>query len=339
MLLRHLLTFLLAFTPVATFGQSLEVIWPTPNPAFALGEPRSKYVQPTASGREESALFGCIRNSGTRFHEGLDLLTLERDSRGEATDPIFASLKGRVVYISRISGRSLYGRYVVLEHTQYEPAVYTLYAHLASIADDLEEGQTVEAGAVLGVMGRSAMGYYIPRRRAHLHFEIGLRLSDDFQAWYDRQNYQERNYHRNYNGLNLVGVDPLDFMDKYRSGEFDTLQAYFNQIQPAYSTRVLSQRTPDFIKRYPSLLTREMPTAPVVGWDITWTWWGLPLRWTPLTQANLGENDIEGTVKLRSLNEDVLRQNSCRKTVVWRSGKPTLGDGTLRNLQILFGFR
>ena len=79
----HLLPFL--FVPVLV---EASLIWPTPNPAFQNGKPIEAYVQATVSGRVESGLFGCVRNGGSRFHEGLDLYPIKRDGRGEAVDPV-----------------------------------------------------------------------------------------------------------------------------------------------------------------------------------------------------------------------------------------------------------
>ena len=128
------------------FLANASLIWPTPNPAFQNGKPIEAYVQATVSGRVESGLFGCVRNSGSRFHEGLDLYPVKRDDRGEAADPVYAVLPGRVVHVSRTSGYSSYGRYVVIEHDQETPAYHTLYAHLASLADTIVRGARVEAG-------------------------------------------------------------------------------------------------------------------------------------------------------------------------------------------------
>ena len=169
----HLLPFL--FVPVLV---EASLIWPTPNPAFQNGKPIEAYVQATVSGRVESGLFGCVRNGGSRFHEGLDLYPIKRDGRGEAVDPVYAVLPGRVVHASLNPGYSTYGRYVVIEHDQETPAYHTLYAHLASVADTIVRGARVETGTVLGIMGRSAT-YTIPRSRAHVHFEIGFRLTEE----------------------------------------------------------------------------------------------------------------------------------------------------------------
>ena len=97
-------------------------MWPTPNTAFREGNPPHTFIQPTEKGTVESGLFGCVRNDGTRFHEGIDLNAVSRTGKGEAADPIFAVMDGRVVYINRSAGKSSYGRYLVIEHVASEPA-------------------------------------------------------------------------------------------------------------------------------------------------------------------------------------------------------------------------
>lgn len=115
-------------------------------------------------------------------------------------------------HVSRVAGKSSYGRYVVLEHPGVTPAVYTLYAHLGSVTSGLSVGQTSNKEQVLGIMGRSASGYAIPKDRAHLHFEIGLMLSRSFQLWYVGRKFGSPNDHGLWNGMNLVGMDPLVFI-------------------------------------------------------------------------------------------------------------------------------
>mgnify|MGYP003334059019 CR=1 FL=1 len=60
-------------------------------------------------------------------------------------------------------------------------------------------------------MGHSSGGYMIPAARAHLHFEVGLAITSDFQGWYDHRRFGSRNEHGMWNGMNLVGVDPVAF--------------------------------------------------------------------------------------------------------------------------------
>ena len=58
------------------------------------------------------------------------------------------------------------------------------------------------------MMGRSAGGYAIPKDRAHVHFEIGLKLSDNFDSWFTWKKFGSPNQHENWNGMNLMGLDP-----------------------------------------------------------------------------------------------------------------------------------
>ena len=201
-------------------SQQVRLVWPTPNPAFSKGEGPEGFLQPTVSGRVISGAFGSVRDGGRRFHEGLDLKPVSRDKKGEATDSIFAAMKGVVRHVSNRPGASNYGRYVVLEHPEESPPVYTLYAHLAEIATGLEVGRAVEAGAVLGVMGRSTNGETIPKERAHLHFEIGLRMTDSFAAWYRERGFGSPNTQGLWNGMNLTGIDPLEVFTRAREGKF-----------------------------------------------------------------------------------------------------------------------
>jgi len=315
-----------------------DLVWPTPNPAFARGLPVEAFVQPTVSGRIESALFGCVRNGGSRFHEGLDLKALKRDDRGEALDEIYAILPGRVVYINPVAGHSSYGRYLVVVHDGEAPAFHSLYAHLASIAPGIEAGSRVEAGTVLGRMGRSA-SYSIPRSRAHLHLELGFRLSDDFQAWYDRQKFGSRNRHGNWNGMNLVGVDPLDFYRAVRRGSVSNFAEYLARLPVAARIRVYAAQAPAFVRNYPKLMTREVRAGEsAVAWDIAFTQYGTPLSWTPRF-AGEGLPGRPGDVRLLAYNKRLVEGQSCRRVVDLRAGGPSISDGTLVTIRKLFGFR
>jgi septal ring factor EnvC (AmiA/AmiB activator) len=83
------------------------------------------------------------------MHEGLDIRCLQRDKRGEATDPVLATADGTVVYTSTKPALSNYGNYVVLRHQVEGLEIYSLYAHLSAIAPGLKVGQSVKAGQTL----------------------------------------------------------------------------------------------------------------------------------------------------------------------------------------------
>ena len=313
------------------------LIWPTPNPAFQLGEPIEAYVQPTATGVPDSGLFGCVRNHGGRFHEGLDLYPVERDKHGEAIDAVFAVLPGRVVYVNQTSSHSSYGRYVVIEHDDEVPAFHTLYAHLASVGRSIVVGARVESGTKLGIMGRSA-SYSIPRTRAHLHFEVGFRLTDQFQAWYDRQKYNSKNRHGIWNGMNLVSIDPLGFYESVRGGKAKTLNDYLKSIPASARIRVQTSIIPGFVKNYPALVTRPYGGRKVIAWDIAFSKYGVPKEWTP----RFAEEDIGGRVgdvKVLAYSPSILNVQSCRRVLDIAGSTPKISSGTLITIKKLFGFK
>lgn len=311
-------------------------VWPVGGTGFEDGRPPGSYVQPTRVGSTESALFGCVRNDGRRFHEAIDIGPVQPLRKGEATDPVLAAHAGTVVHVNRIAGNSSYGRYVVLEHPGLHPAVYTLYAHLSRIPESLRPGVSLRAGDILGTMGRSAGGYVIPRSQAHLHFEVGLRLSDDFQTWYDRQGYDSGNHHGNYNGMNLVGWDPLDYAVAFRDGRVSSTLEYLGQLPPAAVIHVRTTRRPDFLERYPELELPGVPPGEQAGWEIHFSAWGLPLAFRAVGEAGLRGLAAAGGIRVVAVNANLLEDFACRDLIGQKGGQPVLGSGGRRILELLF---
>lgn len=312
--------------------------WPTPNTAFAEGRALSAFIQPTSSGLLESGLFGCVRNGGTRFHEGIDLFPIRHDSSGEAVDAIYAILPGRVVHVSGTSGHSSYGRYVVVAHQQASLQFYSLYAHLASIHAAIKPGDSVSAGSVLGVMGRSAAGYRIPQSRAHLHFELALKLSDQFQAWYDRQRFGSQNRHGIWNGMNLIGVDPLEFFQQCRLGKVADFGSYLQQKKVVARIRVVTSQIPNFVRNHPTLLTAPYGGRTLLAWDIGFSQYGIPIKWTPRFEAIEIDGD-QGDVSVIAYSSRSVSDQACRQVVTVKGNQVRISTNTLRTLQLLFGYR
>jgi len=310
------------------------LVWPTPNRAFLEGKTGEHYLQPTSSGRLESALFGCVRNGGRRFHEGIDLRATQWDRSGESTDPIFAIMPGRVAYVNRVAGHSGYGRYLVLEHRSPGLTFYSLYAHLRSIPAEMVVDREVVAGEQIGVMGRSAGGYTIPRSRAHLHLEIGFQLQRDFDRWFSRQGFGSRNHHGAWNGMNLSGMDPLDYYQSILSGRAEGMREYLETIPVAVRVRVPQGGIPDFVRRNPAMVPGGIPSAAPAGWEIDFTWFGMPVRWRPLSESAVRE--MNGEVRLVALNEQLLRAHGCREMVTWRGENASPGSFLVNRLNLLF---
>ncbi|HWA24621.1 MAG TPA: M23 family metallopeptidase [Lacunisphaera sp.] len=317
-------------------AQRVEISWPTPNTAWERGRGFESWVQPTVSGEPTSGLFGSVRSNGTQFHEGLDIKPVARDARGEPKDEITAAMDGIVRNISSRPGESNYGRYIVIEHPAVAPAVYTLYAHLARIEPGLVEGMQVRRGQVIGRMGHSSNGN-IPVDRAHLHFEIGLRLTDHFSSWYEWKRFGSPNLQGPWNGMNLMGIDPRDFLDQWRGHRVDGFAEYFAGLRPAVQLRVATSRVPDFIARYPALL-RHPINGLVGGWEVQCDVTGLPFAWTPLSPAQVA-GLRNGAVEILSVNTAALRAFRGKSLVKTRSGRHSPGPDLLTMLQLVFGIR
>lgn len=313
----------------------IEIVWPTPSTAWAEGKAASAFLQHAGSGEPESGGFGGVRSAGSQFHEGIDIKPVRRDRRGEPTDSIFAAMSGVVRHVSSTAGNSNYGRYLVLEHPDAAPGVYTLYAHLARIAPGLRSGVPVEMGQVLGTMGHSS-SYVIPRDRAHLHFEIGLMITRGFQNWYDGRKFGSRNEHNLWNGMNLMGIDPLDFLSDWRARRVNTFQEYFARMESSVRLRIATTKVPDFVTRYPALLTKPIPPT-LGGWEIRFNWTGLPFQWTPLAPMETIGLPAHQPV-IAEADAAMERRQRSKSVAVMRQGRWVPGSDLQTVLQQLFGF-
>ena len=184
-------------------------------------------------------------------------------------------------------------------------------------------------------MGHSAGGYTIPRSRAHLHFELGLMVTRDFQAWYDRQGYRSRNVHGNWNGMNLMGIDPLAFFNEWRAHRLETASDYFRGMESAVKVRIAARRMPDFVARYPALLTKPLPMGLVPGWEISFHWTGLPFAWTPLTDREVAGLSLDEP-RIVDVNVPITWQQRSKSLAVSRRGAWIVGRDLATVLQQLF---
>jgi peptidoglycan LD-endopeptidase LytH len=319
-------------------GPRIELVWPTPNKAYVEGKGIEAYVQPTVSGEPTSGLFGCVRSNGAQFHEGVDMKPVSRDRQGEPTDDVFAAMTGIVRHINLRAGESSYGRYVVIEHPDLRPAVYTLYAHLSAVKPGLKPGDAVTIGQVIATMGRSSGGYVIPKDRAHLHFEIGLVMTRQFQSWYGWKEFGSPNEQGIYNGMNLMGINALDFLDQFRARRVNNFAEYFVQLPAVATVRIATRRTPDFVQRYPELLTAEIPLAGVAGWQVKVNATGLPFAWTPLSATDVIGFKAE-EVRLSDVDAQALKAFRCKSIAVHRKGVYAPGKDLDTMLQLVFGLR
>ena len=308
---------------------------PTANHALFEKGGEERFFAPTPGKVWTSGCFGCVRSEGWQLHEGLDILCLQRDKRGEPTDPVMASADGKVVYINKRSSLSNYGLYIILQHQIEGMQVFTIYAHLRSIQPDLKIGQTVKAGETIATLGRTSnTSQGISKDRAHVHFEIDLFINERFGTWYKRFMPKERNDHSIWNGQNLSGLDPrLVLESQHFQGTNFSLLRFIQEQTPL--CRVLVRDT-DFpwLKRYP-MLVKPNPVAAkegVAGYEIALNYTGLPFELIPRAAS-----EIKGKarIQLLSVNEAEQQQRPCRKLVTRRSGRWQLAYNGTKLLELL----
>jgi murein DD-endopeptidase MepM/ murein hydrolase activator NlpD len=307
---------------------------PTANHAIFEPGNELRFFAPTAPDKPwTSGSFGCVRNNGTRLHEGLDIRHLQTDKRGEPTDPIMATADGTVVYFSTKPSLSNYGNYIVIRHVVEGLEIYSLYAHLSAVRPGLKIGETVKAGEVIATMGRTSNAETILKERAHVHFELNVLVNDNFASWF-KKNSTERNDHGEWNGQNLNGLDPREILIAEHNPVTKFSLLNFLQSQTELC-RVLVRATDfPYLKRYAALVLKN-PVAEkegVAGYEIALNFNGIAFALMPRA-----ESEIKSRAKfqLLSVNEAEEKANPCRKLVVQHGGHWELANEGLRELELL----
>lgn len=288
---------------------------PTANRALFEKDGGEKFFVGTTGKPWMSGMFGCVRSSGFQMHEGLDIKCVQRDRRGEPTDPVMASFDGTVAYINKRVSTSNYGNYIVLRHIIEGIEVYTLYAHLSTVADGIVAGKAVKAGEVIATMGRTSnTRERISQERAHVHFEIDLRLSDRFSAWFKKHHPKEPDDHGMWNGMNLVGLDPrLVLLEQQSKGaKFSLLE--FIRTRPELCRVVVRDTNFSFAKRYPMLVKAnpKAETEGIAGYELAMDFNGVPLEMIPRTASELKS---KARFQVLSVNAAEQQEHPCRKLV------------------------
>lgn len=279
--------------PLALKAQPL-VDFPTQNRALAEGQPEDffMYVDRDFEGQKSKPwqggqfgyVRGPVRNNGIinyiQLHEGIDIRPLSRDPQGVPLDLVKAAAAGQVVHVSPEARASNYGRYVVIAHNWDGHIYYTLYAHLASIS--VQKGQTVAQGTPIGVLGFTGAG--INKERAHLHFEVCLLLSENFEGWHATNFPGNANHHGIYNGLNLVGMDPSRVLLEARSNPAFRITDIIRASEPVFKITIRNSPNLSLLKRYPWLVPQNLSAQPP-AWTIAFSRHGVPLSAEPSTRT------------------------------------------------------
>ena len=310
--------------------------FPTAN--HALYEPGgdAKFLAPTSPDRSwTTGGFGCVRTDGWQMHEGLDIIHLHTDRRGEPTDPVMATADGTVMYVNQKTSLSNYGKYIVIRHVIDGIEIYSLYAHLSAVAAGVAVGKTVHGGEVIATMGRTSnTRSSIAKERAHVHFELNLLDNDNFAAWFKKNMPGERNDHGVWNGQNLDGLDPRQILlaEQNPAKKFNLLSFIQSQTELC---RVLVRATNfPYLKRYPALVLKN-PKAEqegVAGYEIALNYNGVAFALMPRAAS-----EIKSPVKIQllSVNAAEYHANPCRKLVIQRGSRWQLTEKGRRDVEQL----
>lgn len=326
---------LLLASGIVAVGQPFRL--PTANPALFEPGGEAQYFVGTAGKPWTSGTFGCVRSEGHQFHEGIDIRCVQRDARGEPADLVVATADGSVCYINRRPSLSNYGNYLILRHWVEGLEIYSLYAHLREIRADLKPGTPVQAGEPLGWMGRTANTREgISLERAHLHFELNLLLNDRFAQWLKQRHPRERNDHGDWNGRNLVGIDPAAVLvaQHVQGPRFSLIQALRGQ---AALCRVWVGATNfPWVRRYAPLV-RPNPRAAqegVAGYELALTFNGLPFECIPRAASEVGMGKPP-RVRLLSVNAAEAQARPCGRLVTRTGSRWALTSRALELLDLL----
>jgi murein DD-endopeptidase MepM/ murein hydrolase activator NlpD len=322
--------------------QSVAVGFPTANIFLLVPGREGDFYQPVEPGRPQTAKYGCTRigtsgAEGSGFHEGIDIRCLQRDKRGEPADLVMSIADGTVAYVNPIGGASNYGIYVVVRHEFHDAVLYSLYAHLASVAAGIRPGAKVARGQALGVMGRTSNDFkdgLIPKDRAHLHLEICVFANPHFAEWSLRKNKRAIE-HGNFNGRNLIGLDPAAFILAAQRDSWFTVRKFLESQTTAFTVLFDSREPIAFLAQNPWLLRppsepnpQQPIPPPLVAVEVSFDHAGVPLRAVPRRSSELDEDQQRALLQRRyvlsSVNEAELARNNCRELVKQEGRRWTL---------------
>src|SRR3989449_6938174 len=289
----HFATAFLAFQFVrftmAAQNQIVDLVLPTDNDALFSGGGSAfyQYIERNYNGVKstpwEGGQYGFVRDPTdtaggvvyTRFHEGIDIRPLHRDAHGEPLDEVRAIADGKVTHTNLVPGYSNYGKYIVIEHHWDSSSYYSLYGHLNSIR--VRPGDSVTRGQPIAIMGYTGVG--INRERAHLHLELDLMFSRQFEAWYNTFFRNDPNHHDIYNGMNLAGIDVARLYLALRKNPALTIPEFLKDEETFYKVTLPTARHFDLATLYPWMIGGKRNEKS--SWEVSFASSGVPLKVEP----------------------------------------------------------
>ena len=301
-----------------TAGTVVDLVLPTDNDALFTGDGSAfyQYIERNYKGVKstpwEGGQYGFVRDpmetsAGivyTRFHEGIDIRALHRDARGEPLDEVRAIADGQVVHTNLVPGYSNYGKYIVIEHHWEGSDYYSLYGHLSSIA--VQPGDTVKRGQHIAVMGYTGAG--LNQARAHLHLELNLMFSHQFETWYNAFFRNDPNHNGIYNGINLAGLDIAPLFLELRKNPALTIPEFLSREEVFYKVSLPKSPHFELPKLYPWMLVAGARNQKS-SWEVSFARSGVPLKIEPsdqqVTQPELSYVK-KSSIDYSSLTRDVI---------------------------------
>jgi murein DD-endopeptidase MepM/ murein hydrolase activator NlpD len=266
-------------------AQALDLSLPTDNDALFSDDGAAfyQYIERDYKGQKstpwQGGQYGFVRDPTdtgagtvyTRFHEGIDIRPVRRDAHGDPLDEIRAIADGKVVHVNAVAGYSNYGKYVVIEHRWDGSNYYSLYGHLSSML--VQPGATVTRGQPIAVMGYTGTG--INQERAHLHLEVDLMFSREFDSWYATFFRNDPNRNGIYNGMNLAGLDVARLYLALRKNPALTVPEFLKGEETFYKIILPESRHFDLPRLYPWMLAGGKEKS---SWEVSFARSGVPLR-------------------------------------------------------------
>lgn len=327
---------LAAVSIAAAAEERLDLVLPTDNNALFRGGGPAFYqhierdFQGEKSTPWEGGQYGFVRDpvqtgSGliySRFHEGMDIRPLQRDPAGEPLDEVRAIAEGTVVHTNTNPAWSNYGNYIVIEHRWGGSPYYSLYGHLKSV--DVKTGRRVSGGEHIGQMGYTGAG--LNQERAHVHLELNMMLSRQFDSWYNHSKQTEPNHHGIYNGINLIGIDIARLYLRLRKEPDLTIPQFLGSEETFYRVRVPRSKHFDLARLYPWLVRGD---ARDKAREISFNRAGVPLKIEAIDDAVSAP--AVSYINKRNVDYSLLTRN----IVGGKGANPALTETGMKLMQLL----
>ena len=192
----------------------------------------------------------------------------------------------------------------------------------------------MKAGDTIATMGRTSnTRQRIGLDRAHVHFEFDFILNEHYAAWHKAAIPGERNDHGDWNGKNLIGIDPRAILlAQHNARKFSLREFVSSQTELC---RVLVHDTKfSWLRRYPMLI-RPNATAEkegIAAYELALNFNGIPFQMTPRSASEMKTKD---RFHLLSVNQKEQQDNPCGRVVTNHRGRWELTAHGVELLQLL----